>query len=164
MPEPYPKMETPFAKLLARLADAGVQFVVVGGVAVALNGYVRLTEDVDILAEDSPSNLQRLLECLAGFGEGFARELSVSDFSDDEGAIRIVEETESCMIDIFTRMRGVKYAEVANDAISSEVNGRKFLHASRATLIRLKSGSAREKDILDIAALRQLEQNPRAFD
>jgi len=41
-------MEPSFEKLLARLADAAVEFVVVGGVAVTLNGYTRLTEDVDI--------------------------------------------------------------------------------------------------------------------
>lgn len=38
-------MEPSFEKLLVRLADAGVQFVVVGGVAVTLNSYVRLTEE-----------------------------------------------------------------------------------------------------------------------
>ncbi len=40
-------MESTFAKLLARLAEAEVKFLVVGGIAVALNGYVRLTEDGD---------------------------------------------------------------------------------------------------------------------
>ncbi len=40
-------MEPSFEKLLALLADAGVQFVLVGGVAVTLHGYTRLTEDVD---------------------------------------------------------------------------------------------------------------------
>ena len=85
-------MEPSFEKLLARLADADVRFVLVGGLAVALNGSVRLTEAVDILLEPSEPNVRRLLECLADFGEGFARELSLADFADEEGAIRIVEE------------------------------------------------------------------------
>jgi len=46
-------MEPSFEKLLAKLAAAGVLFIVVGGVAVTLNGYARLTEDVDVLAEGS---------------------------------------------------------------------------------------------------------------
>lgn len=37
-------MEPSFEKLLVRLADHGVQFIVVGGVAVALQGYMRMTE------------------------------------------------------------------------------------------------------------------------
>lgn len=69
-------MEPSFAKLLARLANHGVHFLVVGGVAVTLQGYVRLTETVDLLIDGDPSNVRRLLACLADYGEGHARELS----------------------------------------------------------------------------------------
>ena len=157
-------METSFEKLLARLADANVRFVLVGGLAVALNGYVRLTEDVDILIEPSELNVRRLLECLADFGEGFARELSVGDFSDEEGAIRIVEEAEHCQLDIFTRMTGLHYADIAGDAVRSSIGGHEILYASKVALIRLKSASVREKDRLDVAALQRLEQDPHALD
>ena len=42
-------MEPSFEKLLGLLAENDVRFVVVGGVAVTLHGYVRMTEDVDLL-------------------------------------------------------------------------------------------------------------------
>ena len=42
-------MEPSFEKLLVTLARAEVRFIVVGGLAVSLNGYVRLTEDVDFV-------------------------------------------------------------------------------------------------------------------
>lgn len=58
-------MEPSFEKLLVLLAEAGVEFIVVGGIAVSMQGYVRLTEDVDLLINDSPSNVNRLLERLA---------------------------------------------------------------------------------------------------
>jgi hypothetical protein len=45
-------MEPTFEKLLVILAEAAVDFVLVGGVAVTLHGYVRLTEDVGILEID----------------------------------------------------------------------------------------------------------------
>ena len=57
-------MEPSFEKLLVVLAEAKVKFIVVGGVAVSMQGYVRLTEDVDLLLEDAPDNLQRLLDAL----------------------------------------------------------------------------------------------------
>jgi hypothetical protein len=41
-------MEASFEKLLALLAKGGVRFILAGGVAVAIQGYVRLTEDVDL--------------------------------------------------------------------------------------------------------------------
>lgn len=52
-------MEPSFEKLLAALADGEVRFILVGGLAVALNGYVRLTEDVDILLDTEEENVRR---------------------------------------------------------------------------------------------------------
>lgn len=157
-------MEPTFEKLLVLLADGQIEFVIVGGVAVTLHGYVRLTEDVDILIEPSAENVERLLATLSSYGEGFARELSVADFTDEEGAIRIVEEVEMSQIDIFTQMSGWRYADLAGDAESLNLDGRTIRFASKAALIRLKESSAREKDQLDVSALRQLERNPNAFD
>jgi len=157
-------MEPSFEKLLVLLAEAGVDFVVVGGIAVSIQGYVRLTEDVDLLIDGSPANVNRLLERLATYGEGFSRELSPADFSDEEGAIRIVEETEQCQIDIFTRMSARRYADVIVDADRFEVGGYQIAVASKASLIGWKSKSVREKDQFDAMALRCLQENPRAFD
>jgi hypothetical protein len=157
-------MEPSFEKLLVLLADGGVRFVLVGGVAVTLHGYVRLTEDVDILVEPTAENLDRLLATLANFGEGFARQLSRADFTDEEGAIRIVEESETSQIDIFTRMTGLRYDDLITDAESLTLAGRVVRFASKAFLIRLKERSTREKDRIDASALRQLADNPRAFD
>ena len=62
-------MEPTFEKLLGLLAEGEVRFVLVGGVAVTLHGYVRLTEDVDILIERKPQNIARFLGTLAEFLE-----------------------------------------------------------------------------------------------
>jgi predicted HAD superfamily phosphohydrolase len=96
-------MDTPYEKLLARLAGAEVKFIIVGGVAVALNGFVRTTEDVDILIDSSAENVTRLLNQLRNFGEGHARKLAPADLSESEGAIRIIEDFP---LDVFTIMRG----------------------------------------------------------
>jgi hypothetical protein len=157
-------MEPSFEKLLAHLADGGVDFILVGGLAVSLQGYVRFTEDVDILLSDDPSNIRRFLEVMSLFGEGFARELSHDDFADEEGAVRIIEETEECQLDVFTVMSGRKYADVLVDADVFEVCGKSIRYASKASLIGWKERSVREKDRLDAAALRRLIDDPRAFD
>src|ERR1700747_2418703 len=92
-----------FESLLVELARAGVDFAAVGGVAISLNGFVRATEDVDILAHSSPDNLRKLLGCLKNWGEGWARELKVEDFLIEEGSIRVMENFD---LDIFVKMRG----------------------------------------------------------
>jgi hypothetical protein len=58
-------------------------------VACALNGFVRTTDDVDILVAPDVANIDRLLQTLGQVGQGAARELVPADFSDEEGAIRV---------------------------------------------------------------------------
>jgi hypothetical protein len=101
---------------------------------------------------------------LANYGEGFAKELTVDDFTDEEGAIRIIEEVEQCQIDIFTRMDSRKYDDVAIDADIFRVAGHEIKLASKASLIGWKSKSTREKDRIDAMALSRLQDDPKAFD
>ncbi len=152
-------MEPSFEKLLALLAEAEVRFVLIGGLAVSVQGHVRFTEDVDILIDTEPANIQHLLDTLANYGEGFARELTPADFTDEEGAIRIIEETELCQIDVFTRMSGQRYQDLATQAEPFTVAGHQILCASKASLIALKGASSREKDKLDAQALEELIKN-----
>lgn len=142
----------PFESVLAALSRAEVRYLVVGGVACALNGFVRTTEDVYILVDADPDNLRRLLSVLASFGEGHASELRVEDFTDEEGAIRLIEDFP---IDMFTRMGGKRYADMLPH---------KRVHDGEAPipfvdvegLILLKSGSVRQRVRIDVEALRQL--------
>ncbi|MEY2497710.1 MAG: hypothetical protein QOD12_1266 [Verrucomicrobiota bacterium] len=145
-------MDTPYEKLLENLARAEVKFIVVGGVAVALNGFVRTTDDVDILVERSPANIQRLLTTLASFGEGHARELSLADFEPVEGAVRVIEDFP---LDIFTVMRGHSYGDLAASLRQTTINGATIHFLNAEGLIRLKTDSEREKDQIDVAALRR---------
>ena len=96
---------------------------------------------MDVLVEAARENITRLLDALSDYGEGFARELTSDDFTDDEGAIRIVEESEFCQIDIFTRMTGWYYADLLPDAGTLDLSGRTIRYASKASLIRLKMRS-----------------------
>jgi len=157
-------MEPSFEKLLVLLADARVDFILVGGLAVTLHGYVRFTEDVDILIDACPDNVMRLLKTLATYGEGFARELTPEDFTLAEGAIRIVEEVEQCQIDLFTVLSGRMFADVIKDADTFPLRGRDIRYASKGSLIGWKQKSVREKDRLDALALLRLLEDPGTFD
>lgn len=157
-------MEPSFEKLLVLLADAKVDFVLVGGLAVTLQGYVRFTEDVDILIDSNPENVARMLETLSGYGEGFAGELALEDFTEEEGAIRIVEEAEQCQIDVFTVISGRTFADVSGDADEFPIHGRVIRYASKRSLIGWKENSVREKDRMDAMALRRLEEDPTVFE
>ena len=142
----------PFERLLVGLRRADVRYLVVGGIACVLNGYLRTTEVVDLLVDREPQNLRRLIDVLAGFGEGHARQLRVEDFSDEEGAVRLVEDFP---VDIFTRMGGRRYGDMLRyRALSEGENPIPYVNVEG--LILLKSGSPRPQDRIDVEALRRL--------
>jgi hypothetical protein len=127
----------------------------VGGVAVALNGFVRATEDVEILIDSSAENIARLLNELRDFGEGHARELSPADFSNSDGAIRIIEDFP---FNVFTVMRGKRYADLIGSTKSTRVADVDVRYLKAAALISLKSDSQHKQDRIDASALRSLQE------
>ncbi len=148
-----------YGKLLADLAKAGVDYAVVGGLAVIFNGYPRFTLDADIIVGDSKENLERLLASLRHWGEGWAKELSIEDFPAEEGAIRVVEDFE---LDIFTRLRGRSLEDFRDDLRSLVFHDVKIAFLSPAGLLHCKESSVREKDILDTAAMRAVMEREQS--
>ncbi len=67
--------------LLHALAASGLRFVVIGGVAVAVHGYVRATKDLDVCPAGDRENLLVLAELLR---ELDAEQLEVGDFAPEE--------------------------------------------------------------------------------
>jgi len=146
-------MENAYARLLVDLADSGVDFITVGGLACAMNGYVRMTEDVDILVRRTDENLALLLRTLLDVGEGFAGELTVDDFPDEEGAVRVIEDFP---IDIFVRMNGRTYELLEQHILFKVLGETRIPYLDVPGLLMLKSESLREKDRVDVIALQRL--------
>ena len=153
MTEPAPENFSQFEKLLVDLARSGIDFAVVGGVAVSLNGFVRATDDLDILIGDAPENVQRLLDVLAKWGEGYARELKPEDFRPQEGSIRVMEEFD---LDLFTRMQGKSLNDFRPRLRHLETNAIRIPYLAPEDLIFLKENSWREKDQIDVSTLKRL--------
>ena len=67
--------------LLLALREAQVRFVVIGGIAVGVHGYLRATKDLDVVPDPEPENLARLSSLLR---ELDAEHVGVADFAADE--------------------------------------------------------------------------------
>jgi hypothetical protein len=151
-PPPPSEIISPYLKLLVELARGGVDFAVVGGIAVCLNDHIRLTNDADIVVSEQPENVNRLLAVLGRWGEGWARELRPEEFVAQEGAIRISEDFD---LDVFTRMRGRSLEDFRpNLRLFVAPTGDKIPYLSPQDLILCKEGSWREKDQWDVQAMR----------
>jgi hypothetical protein len=149
LPESY----FPYERLLVALVRSGVDFAVVGGVAISLNGFVRATEDVDIIVNPAPENLVKLIECLKQWGEGWARELKNEDFVIEAGAVRLIEDF---ILDMFVLMREKSLADFRPRLRHLEVGGVRIPYLAPEDLIFLKQDSWRDKDKLDVQAMREI--------
>ncbi len=155
-----------FGELLEILARADVRFVLVGGGAVLLHGYARVTNDLDILIEATEENARRLLGALAQWGEGAGAELAVEELVPPQtGALRVVE---GFTLDIFTLMRAraldadVTYHELIADAQHRALsNGVNIAYASIDRLLELKANTGRPKDVADTAVLTEIALGQR---
>jgi hypothetical protein len=144
-------MITSYEELLDRLVREQVEFALAGGLAVCLNGFVRTTDDVDILIDNSAVNVERLSRVLADFGEGHGKDLTPADLTDEPGAVRIHEDFA---LDLFVRMNGKSLADlspwIGHYALKT---GTRIPFLKAEALIQTKMGSSREKDRADIGAL-----------
>jgi len=156
MENPSSRKETTsqFEKLLAKIAAEGIDFAVVGGVAVILNGYERQTRDLDIIAHPNAENIRKLLAFLSTWGEGWARELTLNDFLTlEEGSLRIQEEFD---LDVFVKMRGRSLDDFRPRLRYLQSGDVQIPVIAPEDLIHCKEASWRDKDKIDVSALREI--------
>jgi hypothetical protein len=135
-------------KRVAALLDAeGVEYALIGGYALALQGIVRLTEDVDILVEPSEENARRWVSALSKLPDGAAKELVGDDTLHRElYAIRINDEFT---IDVMNSASGCTWAEML--PFRTRIEGVSVIGLEG--LLRMKQGG-RLKDQADAEAIR----------
>jgi predicted nucleotidyltransferase len=152
--------------LLEALAEAGVEFVVIGGVAVSVHGFVRATEDLDIVPDPALENLGRLARLLKDVG---ARQVGVGEFSREEfpydptDPAQLAEganfrlETDHGALDIMQWVPGIEtdpaYPELAPQAIEVAFRGAKVRVCGIEHLRTMKRTAARERDLMDLREL-----------
>jgi predicted nucleotidyltransferase len=145
-----------FDQLLRRLSEAGVDFVLVGGLAVNAWGVVRGTKDVDIVVAPDPENFKRLAGVAVGArghvqkGDAFLSTPS-SIAAEVASGKRVAIETELGLLDIVQGLDGVPpYAELRESATDTEILGVKVAVCSVASLRAMKHAAGRPRDQVDL--------------
>lgn len=141
-----------FRDLLVELSDAGAEFVVLGGHAVAFHGHPRATKDLDVLVRRDPANAERVHRALARFGaplESFG--VTAADFTREDGVVQIGLPPRR--IDLLSRASGVTFEEAVAAGDAFEVDGRRIPVIGRDALLRNKRATDRPQDRADIDAL-----------
>lgn len=148
-----------FDELLRRLAEAGVEFVVVGGLALNAWGVVRGTKDVDVVIAKTPENIKRVAEVAVSAGGHVQRgdaflgtPISIAAALADGDQVAI--ETDLGRLDVVQGLDGVPdFEELRSRAVEAEILGSTVWICSRDDLRAMKRVAGRTRDLADIEDL-----------
>lgn len=154
------------------LNDAGVRYLLVGGLAVAAHGYLRFTADVDIVLDMDPTNLLRGLGVFRSLGYRPRAPVPLEDFADEakrrswaeEKNLKVFSlysaEHQATEVDIFVEAPfdfAAAYPAALKEAVADGVEAR-FVDYAR--LVDLKKLAGRPRDLDDLARLREIRGEP----
>lgn len=156
-------------RLLRRLADGGVDFVVIGGFAAVAHGSVTITHDLDIVYATDPANLERLGTVLVRLDARLRGVAETVPFIPDERTLRRTQvltlDTPDGPLDLLAEPDGARsYDLLRANALRVAVAGVEVLVASLEDLLAMKRASGRPKDLLavgELEAIARLERRGR---
>jgi len=139
-----------FEEFLRLLVEQQVEFVIVGGYAVAFHGYVRATQDLDVFFHNTEDNIHRIVIALQKFGLEADNDMTAA-FSDPGSIIRIgVAPVE---IEMINAISGISFPEVWAKRVSGRYGSVAVNYISRHNLLTNKRASGRPKDLADLDEL-----------
>jgi hypothetical protein len=157
---------TEFEALFRALSGASVEYVVVGGVAGAIHGAVRLTQDLDIVYRRTRENLERLAQALAPYKPYLRGAPSGLPFKWDartlQSGFNFTLTTDLGFMDVLGEIAGGgTYEELLPHAIRVQAFGVECHCLDLAHLIQCKRAAGRPKDFEAIAELEVLLEEER---
>lgn len=148
-----------FDELLRRLAEADVEFVVVGGLALNAWGVIRGTKDVDVVVAPDIENLKRIAEVAVACG-GHVQQgeallgSAISIASALANGEQVAIETDLGRLDVVQGLDGVpSYADLRSRASEAEILGVAVAVCSLEDLKTMKKAAGRTRDLADLEDL-----------
>jgi hypothetical protein len=153
--------------LLRRLTEGGVDFVVIGGIAVIAQGYVRTTRDLDIaFAGDAPNleALGRVLTSLEARLRGLDEDIPfTADAKTLAGVQLLTLETSLGWLDVHKVVPGIaRYEDLRRRAVPVLLGEVRVNIASIDDLMAMKAAAGRDSDRTDLAALEAIKRRSAA--
>lgn len=158
------------------LQEANIRYLVVGGLAVNAHGYQRFTNDLDLVINLEPENIQLALETLATIGYLPRVPVTPSQFADPENRRRWHEEKGMLVLNLFSdQHRRTPIDVFISEPFDFDAENKKALLMpideltsipviSLPALLKMKEQAARPKDLVDIEYLEKLQPWRKADD
>lgn len=141
-----------FKDFILAMNNHHVEYILVGGYAVILHGYRRVTGDMDIWVNRTKENYNNLSQAFAEFGLPVF-DMTEQTFLDVDAADVFSFGRPPVSIDIITKLKGVEFDEAFSQAQIFNEEGLmvRFIHLNN--LIQAKKAAGRHKDLDDIEKL-----------
>ena len=149
--ESRPPILADLLRLCSELNRLDAKYIVIGGMAVIQAGFVRATEDIDLLIEEGQQNQERVQQALRILPDQAVRDLRDGDL-EKYTVVRIADEV---VVDLMRRACGVNYQDALSQIRKVEIQGVTIPFAGPELLWRMKQ-TGREKGRLDLLFLKQL--------
>jgi len=139
-----------FKELLELFNAHGVEYLVVGGYALAFYGAPRFTGDLDLWVNPTPANAGKILAALKDFGFA-ALGLTAGDFIKPDHVVQL--GVPPLRVDLMTDIDGVTWKTGWDGKKRGEYNDIKIWFLGRREFVANKRAAGRRKDLADIEAL-----------
>jgi hypothetical protein len=142
-------------RVLAAFARHRVEYVLVGSMAMAAQGLIRATRDMDVFVAPDPANVERLKAALRElFSDPSIDEIRAGELAGDYPALQYVPPEGDYWIDILARLgEAFRFADLEADVL--EVEGISIRVATPRMLYRMKRDTVRPQDRLDAEMLKR---------
>ena len=149
-----------FKEFIALLNHHKVQYLVIGGYALALHGHPRYTKDIDIWVDIGEKNAERIIQVLSDFGFASVA-VDKNDFLSSGNIVQLGFPPNR--IDILTSADGIVFSECIQNAQIVNLDGTEVRFIDVANLIKNKQTSGRLQDLADVEAIQKvLEENAKS--
>jgi predicted nucleotidyltransferase len=144
-----------FEDFLVELVDAGADFVLIGGWAMAALGRPRATLDMDVLVRPTHENSKRVYVALLAFGAPVKMHgVDEATFATSGPAYRF--GVKPLMVEVLTEISGVDFDDALAGAITLPIDGREVRVIGPEPLLRNKRAAGRHKDLEDVEWLEEV--------
>lgn len=141
-----------YVDLLAELDAAAVEYLLVGGWAVAIHGHGRATDDLDIFVRATRENATRIIQALKRFGAPVdTHKVTEAIFAAEGYGYRM--ERKPILIELLTVIDGVSFDEALQGRVTVAIGGVQVPVIGREALLTNKRAAGRPKDLADVEAL-----------
>jgi hypothetical protein len=144
------EIQQDFKELLALFNDHKVEYIIVGGYALAFHGAPRYTGGIDIFVKPNTQNARRIMVALNEFGFGSVG-LTEGDFESPDKVVQL--GVPPVRIDIITSLTGVSWEEAFSGRVAGKYGDLPIYYIGREQFIANKRAIGRKKDLADLEAL-----------